>query len=44
MKNEKQATDPITPRYAMSGFHIKAGGFMGVAAIDPMPPHRLAWG
>ena len=23
MRNEKQATDPITPRYAMSGFHNK---------------------
>ena len=28
--------DPTSPRYAMSGFYIEAGGFMGVAAIDPM--------
>ena len=26
--------DPISPRYAMSGFHIEIGGFLGVAAID----------
>ena len=23
MRNEKQAIDPTTPRYAMSGFYIK---------------------
>ena len=34
MRNEKQATDPITPRYVMSGFHNKMGRFLGAAAID----------
>ena len=26
--------DPITPRYAMSGFYIETGGFQYAAAID----------
>ena len=34
--------DPITPRYAMSGFHIMMDDT--AAAIDPMPPHMPAWG
>ena len=26
--------DPTTPRYAMSGIHIRIGGFLYAAAID----------
>ena len=26
--------EPITPRYAMSGFYIETGGFLYAAAID----------
>ena len=26
--------DPNSPRYAMSGFHIKMGRFLAAAAID----------
>ena len=26
--------EPITPRYAMSGFHIEMGGFLYAAARD----------
>jgi hypothetical protein len=29
--------DPITPRYAMSGFHITMCGFLAAAAIDARP-------
>ena len=32
--SESRMDDPTTPRYAMSGFHIEAGGFQFAAAID----------
>ena len=43
---ESRRDDPITPRYAMSGFHITMGGFLYAAAIDARQragPAGMAW-
>ena len=33
-QSKSRRDDPITPRYAMSGFYIEMGGFQYATAID----------